>query len=108
MREKGLTVETEAPVDFQYAGLSFSEELRIDLLINKVLIVELKSVETIAPVHTKQVLTYLRLKQLSLGLLINFGAALFKDGCRRIVNNHTETSSSLLRINTSHEDGSMN
>lgn len=99
LREKGFTVETEVPVDFQYAGLSFSGELRIDLLINRALIVELKSVETIAPVHSKQVLTYLRLKQLPLGLLINFGAYMFKNGCRRIVNNHTETASSLLRIN---------
>lgn len=99
LREKGFTVETEVPVDFQYAGLSFSGELRIDLLINRALIVELKSVETIAPVHSKQVLTYLRLKQLPLGLLINFGASMFKNGCRRIVNKHTETASSLLRIN---------
>ncbi len=99
LREKGFTVDTEIPVDFQYAGLSFSGELRIDLLVNSVLIVELKSVETLAPVHTKQVLTYLRLKKLPLGLLINFGASLFKEGCRRIVNNHTETAASLLKIN---------
>ena len=99
LREKGFTVDTEVPVEFQYAGLSFSGELRIDLLVNGRLIVELKSVEAIAPVHTKQVLTYLRLKRFPLGLLINFGAALFKEGCRRIVNNHTETASSLLRIN---------
>jgi iron complex transport system substrate-binding protein len=99
LRQQGLIVETEIPVTFQYDGMTFTEDLRLDMLVNGTLIIELKSVETIAPVHTKQLLTYLRLKKLPLGLLINFGAVLFKDGCRRVVNNHTETASSKLKIN---------
>jgi iron complex transport system substrate-binding protein len=97
--KQGLVIETEVPVVFQYDGITFNEDLRLDLLVNKTLIIELKSVESIAPVHTKQLLTYLRLKKLPLGLLINFGAALFKDGCRRVVNDHTETAASKLQIN---------
>ena len=60
--------------------------------------VELKSVETLLPVHGKQLLTYLRLLGLPLGLLVNFGAATFKDGIRRIVNNHTDFAASRLRM----------
>ncbi len=59
--------------------------------------VELKSVEKLAPVHSKQLLTYLRLMHLPMGLLINFGSALFKDGVHRVVNKHTNFASSRLR-----------
>jgi iron complex transport system substrate-binding protein len=98
LRKQNLLVETETPVTFQYDGIVFTDDLRIDLLVNNCLIIELKSVETLLPVHSKQLLTYLRLKSLPLGLLLNFGAALFKDGCRRIVNNHNEITASKLRI----------
>ena len=73
--------------------------LRMDLMVNGKLVVELKSVETISPVHPKQLLTYLRLLNLPLGLLINFGAALFKDGVKRVVNKHQSFASSRLRVN---------
>ena len=63
--------------------------------------VELKSVESLAPVHFKQLLTYLRLLKLPLGLLINFGAPTFKAGIKRIVNNHYDFVSSRLRVNES-------
>jgi iron complex transport system substrate-binding protein len=63
------------------------------------LLVELKSVENLAPVHSKQVLTYLRLLNLPLGLLINFGAATFKEGCHPIVNGPQSFVSSCLRVN---------
>lgn len=72
---------------------------RADIIIEDRLLIELKSVENLLPVHSKQVLTYLRLLKFSLGLLINFGAPRFKDGCKRIVNQHTETQSSRLRLN---------
>jgi iron complex transport system substrate-binding protein len=62
------------------------------------LLIELKSVENLAPVHGKQVLTYLRLLGLPLGLLMNFGSATFKAGVKRIVNNHSDFASSLLRM----------
>lgn len=96
---RGLMVEREKIVVFEFDGMQFNDGLRIDLLVNDVLVVELKSVEAFAPVHFKQLLTYLRLMHLPLGLLINFGAATFKEGCRRMVNNHHPTESSLLRIN---------
>jgi iron complex transport system substrate-binding protein len=69
-----------------------------DLLVDGQLIVELKSVENIHPVHPKQLLTYLRLMNLPLGLLINFGAPLLKDGLQRVVNKHTNFASSRLRV----------
>ncbi len=80
-------------------GVNFDEGFRVDLLIEERLLVELKSVENPLPVHSKQVLTYLRLLELPLGLLINFGAASFKQGIRRIVNNHRDFASSRLRVN---------
>ncbi len=96
---QGLHVEREKIVVFEFDGMQFNDGLRIDLLVNEVLVVELKSVEAVAAVHFKQLLTYLRLMNLPLGLLINFGAATFKEGCRRVVNNHHPTESSRLRIN---------
>jgi len=88
LKDKGLSVERQKPVRIEYAGLSFDEGFRADLVIENTLIIELKSVEKIAPVHTKQLLTYLRLLDLPVGLLINFGAPTFKEGIRRILNNH--------------------
>ncbi|GAB4166535.1 MAG: hypothetical protein Fur0032_04030 [Terrimicrobiaceae bacterium] len=80
-------------------GLTFEEGFRADIIVEDRLLIELKSVENLLPVHSKQVLTYLRLLKLPLGLLINFGVPTFKDGCKRIVNRHTKTQSSLLRLN---------
>ncbi len=67
-------------------GLVFDEGFRADIVVERLVIVELKSVENIAPVHKKQLLTYLRLTNKKLGLLINFGSALIKNGIFRIVN----------------------
>ncbi len=99
LERRGLRVERQKPIPIVYAGLHFDEGFRADLLVDGRLLVELKSVETIHPVHGKQVLTYLRLLNLPLGLLINFGAPTFKEGVRRIVNKHTEVDGSQLRIN---------
>lgn len=99
LMERGLAVERQKMLPFSFHGMQFDEGLRIDLLVAGCLVVELKSVENLAPVHSKQVLTYLRLSNLSLGLLINFGAATFKEGIRRIVNNHQDSISSQLRMN---------
>ena len=68
------------------------------LRVDGCLVIELKSVEKLAPVHAKQLLTYLRLLNLPVGLLINFGAATFKEGIRRAVNNHQDFASSRLRV----------
>jgi iron complex transport system substrate-binding protein len=86
LERRGLLVEIQRTVTFTYDGMTFNQGLIIDLLVDGQVVVELKSVEKLAPVHHKQVLTYLRLMDLRLGLLINFGAALLKDGIHRIVN----------------------
>ncbi|MEA2163776.1 MAG: hypothetical protein QOK37_1903 [Thermoanaerobaculia bacterium] len=99
LERRGLRVERQRPIAFDFDGMHFNEGLRVDLLIEDCLVVELKSVETLAPVHPKQLLTYLRLLDLPLGLLINFGASTFKEGIRRIANNHTDIASSRLRLN---------
>ena len=99
LEQRGLSVERQKPIPIQYAGLRFDEGFRADLIVEGSLLIELKSVENLAAVHGKQVLTYLRLLELPLGLLINFGSATFKDGIKRIVNNHTNFASSRLRVN---------
>ncbi len=99
LTQRGLFVERQKHVPFIYNGIQFDEGFRVDILVGGVLVVELKSIEALAPVHAKQVLTYLRLLDLRVGLLVNFGAATFKDGIRRVVNNHTHTATSRLRVN---------
>ena len=99
LERRGLVVERQKNVAFDFEGIHFDDGLRIDLLVNGLLVVELKSVEHLAPVHFKQVLTYLRLMNVPLGLLINFGCATFREGCKRIVNNHTAFKSSRLSVN---------
>ncbi|MGI6459874.1 MAG: GxxExxY protein [Candidatus Hydrogenedentales bacterium] len=101
LKQRGLQVERQKPVSIQYQDIRFDEGFRLDLLVEGQLIVELKSVENLHPVHPKQLLTYLRLMELSLGLLINFGAPLLKDGLKRVVNKHTNFASSRLRV---HQD----
>ncbi len=97
--KRGIQVERQKPIPIDYAGLHFDEGFRVDLLVEGILLVELKTVENLAPVHGKQVLTYLRLLRLPLGLLINFGAPTFREGVKRVVNNHKEFASSRLRVN---------
>lgn len=85
---RGLSVERQKVVPIRYEGVVLDEGFRVDLLIERRLLIELKSTESHAPVHAKQVITYLRLLDLPLGLLMNFGAATFKEGVRRIANNY--------------------
>lgn len=87
---QGLKVERQRPINVNYDGIFVEAAFKIDLLIEDKLIVELKSVEQYAPVHAKQVITYLRLMNLPIGLLINFGTATFKEGVRRLANNHSD------------------
>jgi iron complex transport system substrate-binding protein len=96
---RGFEVERQKAIRFEYDGMVFEEGFRTDLIIEGRVIVELKSVEKLAPVHSKQVLTYLRLMNLSVGLLINFGAATLKEGLHRIVNNLPSSASPRLRVN---------
>ena len=101
LESHGLAVMRQVPVPIKLMGLKFDEGFRADLIVEDILLVELKSVENLAPVHSKQVLTYLRLLNLPLGLLINFGSATFKEGCKRIVNGPQSFETSHLRVNQS-------
>lgn len=87
LEKRGLKVARQVPIPLQYDDLRFDEGFRVDLIVNDTVLVELKSVEVLTPVHGKQVLTYLKLTNLRLGLLINFGAPLLKDGIKRIAHN---------------------
>ncbi len=90
LAHRGLFVERQRIVPLTIDGEEFGEVFRVDLLINSLVVVELKSVEVLHPVHFKQVLTYLRLLKLPLGLLVNFGEPTLKEGFHRIVNNLRE------------------
>ncbi len=83
---RGLKVRRQVPVPIRYEELTFDEGFRADLIVEDCIVIELKSVENLAPVHSKQTLTYCRLLDYRLGLLINFGGALIKDGIKRIIN----------------------
>ena len=86
LEKGGSRVKRQVPVPIVFDGIKFDEGFRADLIVEDKLIVELKSVEKVIPVHKKQLLTYLRLADKRLGLLINFGAELIRDGISRVVN----------------------
>ena len=86
LTDKGLAVERQVPVPIKFQGMVFDEGFRADLIVEQKVIIELKSVECLQAVHSKQLLTYLRLTGCRLGLLINFGENLLKDGFKRVVN----------------------
>ena len=86
LKKRRLNVVRQVPVLVIYDDLEFEEGFRADLIVEDCVNIELKSVESIQPVHKKQLLTYLRLTDRRLGLLINFGDALIKDGISRIAN----------------------
>jgi len=90
LKLKGFKVHSEIDVEINYKGVNVGSDLRLDIIVNDTIIIELKSVENILPVHKKQLLTYLRLTNLQIGLLINFNTNLLKDGITRIVNNYDE------------------
>jgi iron complex transport system substrate-binding protein len=87
------------PITIEIDGIRVENAFRVDMLINSGVVVELKSVEAVAPVHFKQVLTYLRLLDLRVGLLINFGAATMKEGLHRIENAYVPSAPPRLRVN---------
>ncbi|HMB98446.1 MAG TPA: GxxExxY protein [Balneolaceae bacterium] len=86
-RKSGLKVERQKLIPVIWKNVKMEHGFRADLILNKKVLVEVKSVEAISSVHTKQVLTYLRLLNIKLGLLINFNESLIKYGIKRIVNN---------------------
>ena len=82
----GLSVVSQVPVEMNYKGVNLGEGLRLDLLVEDSIIIELKSVEELKPVHYKQLLTYLKLMDKRIGLLINFNVYDFREGIKRVVN----------------------
>ena len=87
LQKRGLRFERQKPIPVVYEGIHLKEGFRADFIVENLVIIELKSVENIAPVHKKQLLTYLRLTNKRLGLLINFNTDLIKNGITRIANN---------------------
>lgn len=87
IRKRGLQVDAQVPIPVVWETVKLEVGFRADLIVERKVVVELKSVEQIAPVHKKQLLTYLRLADCKLGLLINFGAELINNGISRVVNN---------------------
>lgn len=85
--KKDLLVERQKVIPVKWDQVIMDQGFRADLIIDRKVIIEIKSIETVAPVHQKQLLTYLKLTGLKLGLLINFNEALIKNGIQRIVNN---------------------
>lgn len=86
LKERGLAVERQVAIPIEYRGIRFDEGYRLDLLVEDQVIVEIKSINDITDVHKKQLLTYLRLKDKRLGLLLNFNVNLMKQGITRIAN----------------------
>ncbi|MBF2085398.1 GxxExxY protein [Thermoleptolyngbya sp. C42_A2020_037] len=86
LRQRGVQIEQQIPQPVFYKGLQLECGYRLDLLVENRVIVELKAVETLLPIHEAQLLTYLKLRQLRLGLLINFNVPTLKDGIKRLLN----------------------
>jgi len=87
LNKNGLFVETQKILPLTYEEVYLDAGFRIDIMVERKLILEIKTVEKLAPIHFAQLLTYLKLSNCKLGLLMNFNTALFKDGIRRVVNN---------------------
>ena len=86
LKMRAVVFDRETPIPLQYKGLKLNERYRLDLVVAGSIIVELKAVEKLLPVHEAQVLTYLKLKRLPLGLLINFNVPVLRSGIVRIAN----------------------
>lgn len=86
LRKRGRTVERQVEIPIIYDSVTMNIGFRADMIVDKLVIIELKSIDSVQPVHKKQLLTYLKLTNLKLGLLINFNVNLMKDGIIRIVN----------------------
>ncbi|MEO7359733.1 MAG: GxxExxY protein [Gemmatimonadaceae bacterium] len=102
LQRHGLQVGRQIAVPFEFDGMLFDEGFRLDLLVEQRVIVEVKSQLRVLPVHLMQVNTYLKLSNLTLGLLLNFGEPRLKDGIHRIVNKLPSGDSPILRVNRPH------
>ena len=99
LARRGLSIERQKPIPIEFDGMMLGEGFRADVLVEGRLIIEIKSTDRLAPVHARQLLTYLRLARQPLGLLMNFGCETFREGLKRVVNNHADFASSRLRVN---------
>ncbi|NIJ60709.1 GxxExxY protein [Erythrobacter flavus] len=88
VRSAGLSCQRQVPVPIKFRGVVVDNAFKIDLLVENCLVIELKSTERVAPVHAKQVLTYLKLMDLPLGFVMNFGQSTFKTGLQRVANDY--------------------
>jgi GxxExxY protein len=95
----GYRVLRQHPVDIRHDDFTFEAAFKLDLFVDHRLVVEIKAVDGLKPVHYKQVLTFLRILKQPVGLLINFNEALLKDGFKRVVNDHRASASPRLRVN---------
>ncbi|MBL7882374.1 MAG: GxxExxY protein [Chryseobacterium gambrini] len=86
LQKSGLLIEKQKPMPLIYDDIKLDIGYRIDLLVERKVVVEIKSVESLNEIHTAQVLTYLKLSNCKLGLLINFNSVLFKNGVKRLIN----------------------
>jgi GxxExxY protein len=99
LQRRGVHAERQCLIGFSYNGVEIENAFRADLLVERQVIVEVKSLEKLAPVHPRQLLTYLRLTNLRVGLLLNFGGETMKEGLKRVVNDFVPSVSPRLRIN---------
>ncbi len=99
LERMGYGIARQRAIDVEYDGIVFPAAFRIDILVDERLLVEIKSVERLMPVHGKQLLTYLRLTRQPVGLLINFGGETLKEGLKRVVNDYRPSASPRLRVN---------
>ena len=90
LEKRGLKVIQQLGIPVEYEGLNLGLGFRVDLVVADKVVIEIKSIEALAPVHNKQLATYLRLMDLRLGLLINFNVELIRNGIRRVVNRLVE------------------
>lgn len=104
LAQAGFDVARQVPIDVIYDGISLPSAFRIDILVDQTLVVEVKSVEKTLAVHSKQLLTYLKLGNFPIGFVINFGTAMFKDGIHRLVNSDALLASSRLGANQKKQD----
>ncbi|MBN8692394.1 MAG: GxxExxY protein [Bacteroidetes bacterium] len=96
MRERGLKVKSQVSLPIYFRGEELNKNFIIDVLVNDLIILELKSIEAILPIHEAQLVTYLKLADKKLGLLINFNVPLLKDGVRRRINGYLNERNSVL------------
>ena len=86
LSNRGMRVERQKPIPIVFEGIAIPDAFRADVVIEEKLVIEIKSLERLAPVHAKQLLTYIRLMEQPLGLLMNFGCETFREGIKRVVN----------------------